>query len=183
MDADRLKKLLKYHIACTPAGAYDLLLVLANDWRWPIPERAYLEGWNLGPNDDFWVLCYDPDERCYVCIDGFCLNWVATFRPNRVTLPEAARLFIQAEYIDLRWQQNSFSRQIDRLWTDHSSYHLVQGPCQLDEAIGRVLDALPESADRAPEYIGIGEWRLLGYPFHPFRQIIDLHTLPRKRLP
>ncbi len=64
MDADRLKRLLKYHIACAPAGAYSLLLVLANNWLASIPDRAYLEGWKLGPNDDFWVLCHDADERC-----------------------------------------------------------------------------------------------------------------------
>lgn len=123
---------------------------MANGWLVSIPDHALLEVWEVGPNDDFWVLCYDPDERCYVCIDGFCLNWVVSFRPNRVTLPEAARLLIQAGYVDLWRQQDSFSWQIELLWTRHSSYRLVKCPYPLYEAIGRVLDALPESADRVP---------------------------------
>lgn len=184
MDADRLKKLLKRYIAATPDGTDCLLEMWLGDWSAFDPVRAEMEGWKIGPNDDFWILCYDADERCYVCIDGFCLNWIPSFRPNRVTLPEAVRLIMRAAHVDFLWQStNSFSSQISRLWSAHSSYQLVQCPYQLDEAIGRILDALPESADRVPEYIGIGEWRLLGYPFHPFRQIIDLYTLPRKRLP
>lgn len=121
MDANRLKNLLKRHIACTPAGAYDLLCVLGDDWLMSISDCAYVQGWEIGPNDYFWVLCYNPDERCYVCIDGFCLNWIPSFRPNRVTLPEAVRLIMQPEHVHVLWQRNSFSSQISRLWCDHSS--------------------------------------------------------------